>query len=201
MRMKIWQWFCRFFERIRMHRYTIVCMMVCLSLSPLMVCLPHSPLLETQAEEKEQTTVPLVAMHCFLHKPKTAPMNSILADAVIKTDPDNQTVTFLEAAKLSTAMEQDVAFKKLLASSRFGEAAIYFINSYKSIFKAFPDLHGDCTDCSIRLVIFGPPGNCPRLAYQADIQVNLMSAWQVLIDARTEEILKRIPLIIPIKVY
>lgn len=57
------------------------------------------------------------------------------ADAVLKTDPNNQTIIFLKADNLSLLLEKDNSFEKLLLSEKFGEAAINFLEAYRSLFK------------------------------------------------------------------
>ena len=110
MRIQIRQWCRFFFERIHRYRYAIVCIAVCLSLSLLLVCLPLNPLMETRAEDKDRAKMPLVAMQYSHQKLETDPNNGISEDGVIKTNPENQTVTFLEAMKLSPVMASSRCF-------------------------------------------------------------------------------------------
>ena len=57
------------------------------------------------------------------------------ADAILKTDPNNQTIIFLKAENLSLYLEKDNRFEKLLLAEKFGEAAINFLEAYRSLFK------------------------------------------------------------------
>jgi Zn-dependent metalloprotease len=56
-------------------------------------------------------------------------------DVTIQTDPNNQTPIFLKADNLSVLIENDISFKNLVLSKKFGEAAIYFLETNRSLFK------------------------------------------------------------------
>lgn len=52
-----------------------------------------------------------------------------------------------------------------------------------------------CNDCQVGLVIFNSAIDKPKLAYQVFASVSLVEAWEIIVDANTGMILKKLPTI------
>jgi Zn-dependent metalloprotease len=194
-------------------------------------------------------------------------------DVTLKTDPNSQTPFYLKADNLSVFIENDISFKKLILSEKFGEAAIYFLEANRLLFKLvnpkkelviksiekddigykhirldqvfsnlsvwgaelivhfnkdnhiylvngrfiptpeelttqpilnvdeikimvakeYPNIKSGCNECRIKLIIFNDSINKTYLAYQVLVSISLTEGWEIIVDANTGHVLKKLP--------